>query len=146
MNRLMGVVFKLSVVALVALANVGCDEGGGQYIPQVKVYAFYETIEATGQKKPDVGAKVFYYRNCIENLSGYEYREDGTIMNGDLAVIVPDEQFVIGESGSVFFIPEDQQGSATIVIESHYYHGKIKSAYFATPSDGAGVYVVFKPE
>ena len=53
---------------------------------------------------------------------------------------------LIGENGSVFFIPEDKKGSAMIVIESSYYKGKIKTTCFSSPGNGAGIHTVFKPE
>jgi hypothetical protein len=53
---------------------------------------------------------------------------------------------MIGENGSVFFIPEDKKGNATIVIESNYYKSKIKTTCFSSPGNGAGIHTVFKPE
>lgn len=148
MNTLCKVISKLGFLALFVMVCVSCqEEDDYNYIPDIKVYAFYETIDEPGLKKPDAGAKVYYYyRICLDDLNGYTYQEDGKFINDDSSIIQPDEKFMIGENGSVFFIPEDKKGSASIVIESNYYKGRIKTTCFSSPGNGAGIHTVFKPE
>jgi hypothetical protein len=129
------------------MACVSCEDDDYNYIPDMKVYAFYETVDEPGLKKPDAGATVYYYcRICIDDLSGCTYQGNGKFVKDDSTIILPDEKFMIGENGSVFFIPEDKKGSATIVIESNYYKGEIKTACFSSPGNGAGFHTVFKPQ
>lgn len=149
MSTLCKVISKLGFLAVFVMVCLSCqEEDDYNYIPDIKVYAFYETIDEPGLKKPDAGAKVYYYyyRICLDDLDGYTYQEDGKFINDDLSIILPDEKFMIGENGSVFFIPEDKKGSAMIVIESSYYKGKIKTTCFSSPGNGAGIHTVFKPE
>ena len=80
MNTLCNVISKLAFLALLVMICISCEEDDHNYIPDIRIYAFYETIDEPGLKKPDVGAKVYYYcRICIDDLSGYTYQKNGAV-------------------------------------------------------------------
>lgn len=124
----------------------GCYNNDDNYVPDIKVHAFYETPDKPGTKMPDIGAKVFYYyKICMEDSVGYVYDGEGLFVKNNFPEIKPNEEYTIGENGSVFFIPKYMDGNASIIIESKYYEREIASAYFASTKNGAGFYKIFKP-
>lgn len=138
---------KILISILLLIILTGCYNDNDVYIPDIRAYSFYETIDNPGIKKPDVGARVFYYyRICLDDFSGYTYKTDGVFIKDNSPTIEPDEKYLIGENGSVYFTPEYMDGSATIVIESEYYQREIAINCFSTTKNGAGFYNVFKPK
>jgi len=128
------------------LIFTGCYNDEDEYVPDVKVFAFYETIDSPGVKEPDAGAKVYiYYRISQSNLIDYIYQGEGLFFNESLPVIKPDEEYRIDEAGKLFFIPENVNEEVIIIIESNFYKGQFESTGFSSTVNGAGVYKVFKP-
>lgn len=63
---------------------MGCYNNDDNYVPDIKVHAFYETIDKPGTKIPDMGARVFYYyKICMENSVGYTYKGEGLLMKNN---------------------------------------------------------------
>lgn len=134
------------LLMVTTLACVGCEQQTGNYIPDIKIYVFYETAEDPGLQKPDAGARICYYCGIRpDDLAGYTYQEGGVFVK-DNSIIEPDARYLIGQDGSVAFIPEDKGGGATVVVESEYYKGRIKTIYFSSPQDGAGFHTIFRSD
>ncbi|MBB4035459.1 hypothetical protein GGR21_001352 [Dysgonomonas hofstadii] len=137
----------ISALILSLLICTSCYDDGDKPVADIKAFAFYETTDNPGIKKPDIDAKVFYYYKIYpDDFSGYIYEKDGVFIKDNLPDIKPDEEYRIGENGSVSFIPEYMNGSATIVIESKYYEGQIASTCFSSTKNGAGFHKTFKFE
>ncbi|MDR2920439.1 MAG: hypothetical protein LBV72_13890 [Tannerella sp.] len=125
---------------------MSCYNDKDEYIPDIKVHAFYETLDQSGVKIPDVGAGVYlYYRVYKDDFAGYTYQGEGIFIKENSSEIKPDVKHMIDESGSLSFIPEYMNENATIVIESNYYKGQFDLTSFSSTMNGAGFYKVFKP-
>ncbi|MFT4222786.1 hypothetical protein [Dysgonomonas sp.] len=136
----------MSIILFSMVIFTGCYNNEDNYVPDIRVHVFYETIDKPGIKRPDIGAKVFYYyKICIEDSAGYTYKGEGLFMKNNFPMIKPDEEYTIGENGSIFFIPKYMDESASIAIESKYYEKEIAFTYFSSTKNGAGFYKIFKP-
>lgn len=129
------------------LIFTGCYNDKDEYVPDVKVFAFYETTDGPGIKKPDAGAKVYiYYGLSQDNPDNYIYQGEGQLLNENLSVIRPDEEYQIDEVGKLFFIPEYVGEEIIIIIESNFYKGQFEATNFSSTVNGVGLYKVFKPD
>lgn len=81
----------------------------------------------------------------MEDSVGYTYEGEGLFVKNNFPEIKPNEEYIIGENGSVFFIPKYMDGNASIIIESKYYEKEIATTYFSSTKNGAGFYKIFKP-
>jgi len=134
----------ISILVFSIAVFTSCYDDADDQEPKVNIFAFYETIDNPGVKKPDVGAKVFfYYQLGKEDFTDLIYSGDGIFIKDDY-IIKPDEQYTIGEKGEVSFIPQDMEVRATIVIESNYYKGNIAMTSFSFTKNGVGFSKVFK--
>lgn len=147
MNKLKSLpkLFFLFVSCVVICTGCNYADSEDKCIPDVKVYAFYETMDRPGIKIPDVGAVVcLYYRICKDDFAGYTYQGEGIFIKENSPEIKPEIKHVIGESGSISFIPEYMKENAMIVIESNYYNGKFDLISFSSTMNSTGFYKVFK--
>jgi len=136
----------ISVLLFSVVIFTSCYDDPEESEPKVNVFAFYETIDNPEIKKPDVGAKVFfYYEFSKERFTDLIYSGDGVFIKDDYT-IKPDEQYTISEKGEVSFIPQNMDVKATIVIESNFYKGNIAMTSFSSTKNGVGFSKVFRAE
>lgn len=128
------------------LICMSCYNEKEYYIPDIKVYVFYETVDDPEIKKPDAGAWVYLFYGKGENdFDGFTYQGEGIFIKEDSPAIEPDLIHVTGENGTVFFIPEYTGENAVIVVESNYYKGDFDITPITSTMHSAGLYRVFKP-
>ncbi len=61
----------ISALILSLLICTSCYDDGDKPVADIKAFAFYETTDNPGIKKPDIDAKVFL---LLQNISGRFFR------------------------------------------------------------------------